>query len=133
MTTPQTTVTDDEPGLVGNRIGQVFVPVRDLRAAAAWYGWLLGVSPGPLSHQDTICDLPMTGEVGLALDANRPDFSTDGPPRFFFWCDDVGATHRRLLAADVPIDVEPLDIGSVVLLQFRDPDGNPLMACQRQS
>jgi catechol 2,3-dioxygenase-like lactoylglutathione lyase family enzyme len=117
-------------GVVTNRIGQVFVPVRDLRAAAAWYGWLLGVSPGDPSHEDTICDLPMAGDVRLALDANRPDFSTDGPPRFFFWCDDVHEAHRRLAAAEVVIEAGPVDIGSVTFLQFRDPDGNPLMACQ---
>lgn len=69
----------------------------------------------------------------LALDANRPDFTPDGPPRFFFWSDDLAATvaHLRRLGVRITSDVE--DIGSVFFVQFEDPDGNPLMVCQRAS
>jgi catechol 2,3-dioxygenase-like lactoylglutathione lyase family enzyme len=118
------------PSPVRSRIGQVFVPVRDLRPAAEWYGWLLGAVPAEPSHEDTICALPMEGDVGLALDANHADFATDGPPRFFFWSDDIDATARALRAAQVEIELGPQDIGSVTFLQFRDRDGNLLMACQ---
>lgn len=114
-----------------NHIGQVFIPVRDMAAAAAWYGALLGVDPGTPSHEQTICDLPAAGDVGLALDANRPDFVADGPPRFFWWVEDLPAVRAHLEALDVEVQGEIQDIGSVSFLQFRDPDGNLLMACAR--
>lgn len=112
-------------------IGQVFIPVRDMGAAIRWYADLLGFEPGEVSHEGTIFDIPTEGETRLALDANRPDFDPSGPPRFFFWTRDMGGTVRHLhdLGIKPTSDVE--DIGSVFFVQFEDPDGNPLMVCQR--
>ena len=116
---------------IENRIGQVFIPVRDIARSARWYSAVLGLPELELSHGDTICDLPTVGETRLALDANRPDFDTSGPPRFFFWTDDMAATVEFLWELGVTLDSAVEDIGSVMFLQFRDPDGNPLMVCQR--
>lgn len=116
---------------IENRIGQVFIPVRDIARSARWYATLLGLPEPRLSHEDTICDLPTIGETRLALDANRPDFDTSGPPRFFFWTADMAATVAFLRGLGVELDSAVEDIGSVMFLQFRDPDGNPLMVCQR--
>ncbi|GAB3765480.1 putative enzyme related to lactoylglutathione lyase [Nocardioides ginsengisegetis] len=112
-------------------IGQVFIPVREMDRAVEWYARLLGFDPGEVSHEGTIFDIPTEGETRLALDANRPDFETSGPPRFFFWTHDMAATvgHLRRLGVRITSDVE--DIGSVFFVQFEDPDGNPLMVCQR--
>lgn len=112
-------------------IGQVFIPVRDMTAAIRWYADLLGFEPGAVSHEGTIFDIPTDGETRLALDANRPDFDPSGPPRFFFWTQDMRATltHLQVLGIKTTSDVE--DIGSVFFVQFEDPDGNPLMVCQR--
>lgn len=112
-------------------IGQVFIPVSDITRSAAWYSRLLGLPVAEASHQNTIYDLPMEGETRLALDANRPDFDPSGPPRFFFWTDDIAATVEFLRQLDAVIDSEVTDIGSVFFVQFRDPDGNPLMVCQQ--
>jgi len=60
-----------------------------------------------------------------------PDFEPSGPPRFFFWTDDIAATVDFLGQLDVRLDSDVTDIGSVLFVQFRDPDGNPLMVCQR--
>lgn len=111
-----------------NRIGQVFIPVRDMAAAAPWYARLLGLPENVASHEGTILDLPTLGDVGLALDSNR-DFTADGPPRFFWWVDDLEAvrTHLDDLGVEVVGAIE--DVGSVSFLQFRDLDGNLLMAC----
>ena len=116
---------------VRRHIGQVFIPVRDMARSARWYAPVLGFELDPTSHGGTILDIPTEGETRLALDANRPDFTADGPPRFFFWTDDMRATvaHLRGLGVTITSDVE--DIGSVHFLQFEDPDGNPLMVCQR--
>ena len=112
-------------------VGQVFIPVRDMARAIPWYADLLGFEPGEVSHEGTIFDIPTEGETRLALDANRPDFDPSGPPRFFLWTEDMAATlgHLQRLGVKVTSDVE--DIGSVFFVQFEDPDGNPLMVCQR--
>ncbi|WP_191280764.1 VOC family protein [Nocardioides flavus (ex Wang et al. 2016)] len=112
-------------------VGQVFIPVRDMPAAVRWYAELLGFPPGETSHDGTIFDIPTDGETRLALDANRTDFDTAGPPRFFLWTHDIAAVvdHLRELGVVITSDVE--DIGSVFFVQFEDPDGNPLMVCQR--
>ncbi len=112
-------------------VGQVFIPVRDMSSAVAWYADLLGFQPDTATHGGTIFDIPTEGETRLALDGNRPDFETSGPPRFFLWTQDMAATVRHLdgLGANITSDVE--DIGSVSFVQFEDPDGNPLMVCQR--
>ena len=74
----------------------MFIPVRDVPAAADWYAALLGIQPGDITHHGTICDLPAEGDVRLALDGNRPDFTADGPPRFFWWADDLDEVRRHL-------------------------------------
>ncbi|MDP9885657.1 putative enzyme related to lactoylglutathione lyase [Sinomonas atrocyanea] len=113
-------------------VGQVFIPVRDMRRSAEWYARLLGFEQGDPSHGGTIFDIPTDGGTRLALDATQPDFIPSGPPRFFFWTADMAATleHLRRLGTVVTSDVE--DIGSVFFVQFEDPDGNPLMVCQRK-
>ena len=116
---------------IQSRVGQVFIPVRDMGTSVQWYSALLGFEPGAASHDDTIYDIPTDGETRLALDANRPEFDPSGPPRFFFWTDDMGATLEHLRALDVTITSAVEDIGSVFFVQFEDPDGNALMACQR--
>ena len=116
---------------VRRQIGQVFVPVRDMERSARWYGALLGFEPDPASHGGTILDVPVEDGPRLALDANRPDFADDGPPRFFFWTDDMAATIEHLRRLKVRITSPVEDIGSVFFVQFEDPDGNALMVCQR--
>ncbi len=115
-----------------NRVGQIFIPVRDMAAAAAWYGALLGLPPGAPTHEDRIYDLPAVGDVRVALDAHHPGFTADGPPRFFWWADDLTAVRDHLRALGVEVVGDVTDIGSVAFLQFRDPDGNLLMACERR-
>jgi catechol 2,3-dioxygenase-like lactoylglutathione lyase family enzyme len=115
---------------IQNRIGNVFIPVSDMRRSIEWYSRVLGYDPGPTSHDGTIHDIPTVGETGLALDANRPAFDPDGPPRFFWWTEDLRATYSFLDSLGVELASEIEDIGSVAFLQFRDPDGNLLMVCQ---
>jgi predicted enzyme related to lactoylglutathione lyase len=109
----------------------VFIPVRDMSAAIGWYSALLGMTTTDASHEGTIYDLPaVAGGPGLALDANRPDFTADGPPRFFWLADSLDAARAHLEALGIEITLEQ-NIGSVSFLQFADPDGNALMVCAR--
>jgi len=117
---------------ISRHVGQVFIPVRDMRRAARWYSELLGFhhEPDHLGHEDTIYDIPTEAGPRLCLDANRPDFVPSGPARFFFWTDDMdGAVrHLRAVGADHVSDVH--DIGSLTFVTFTDPDGNLLMVAE---
>jgi catechol 2,3-dioxygenase-like lactoylglutathione lyase family enzyme len=116
---------------IRRHVGQVFIPVRDIRRSARWYADVLGFEPPAASHGGTIVDIPVVDGPRLCLDANRPDFTADGPPRFFFWTDDIAGTVSHLRSLEIAITSDVEDIGSVFFVQFADPDGNPLMVCQR--
>lgn len=124
-------MTERRTSPIQRHVGQVFIPVRDMESSARWYGEVLGFEPGAPSHGDTILDIPTDDGPGLALDANRPDFTADDPPRFFLWTDDMAATVEHLQRLGVRITSSVADIGSVFFVQFEDPDGNALMVCQR--
>lgn len=119
------------PSPIQRVVGQVFIPVRDMAEAVPWYAALLGFESGGTSHGGTICDIPTEGGTRLALDANQPDCSRSGPPRFFFWTEDLEATLEHLRTLDATVTSEVEDIGSVSFVQFEDLDGNPLMVCRR--
>lgn len=115
---------------VQNQIGAVFIPVSDMQRAIAWYSALLGLPQTETSHEGKIYNLPMRGDTALMLDAHKP-VSNSSQPLCFFWTDDILATYDFLKQQEIePLDV-PEDIGSVTTLTFKDPDGNLLMACQR--
>lgn len=119
---------------LSTRVGQVFIPVRDMSSAVEWYARLFGfeVGAGQLGHDDTIFDIPTDGPPYLSLDSNRPDFVASGPARCFFLTDDIEATVAHLDALDVA-DVSLIeDIGSLRFVTFSDPDGNVLIAAERR-
>ena len=88
---------------IQHAVGQMFIPVRDMTRAVAWYADLLGIDPGDTSHDGTTFDSPTDGDTRLALDVNRPDFDPSGPPRFLLWTGDMAATmgHLRHLGVKV--------------------------------
>jgi catechol 2,3-dioxygenase-like lactoylglutathione lyase family enzyme len=116
-----------------NRIGQVFIPVSDIKRSSEWYCRILGVEAGALSHEDRIFDVPVQGETRLCLDAHLPVSSTSVQPICFFWTDDLDATQRFLQQNDVQIVGDKVDAGSLAFLVFRDPDGNLLMVSEPHS
>jgi catechol 2,3-dioxygenase-like lactoylglutathione lyase family enzyme len=115
---------------VVNRIGQVFIPVRDIQVSAEWYCRILGVDAGEFSHEDRIFDVPVQGEAKLCLDAHKPVTSTSVQPICFFWTADMVATKQFLQENEVEIVGDVTDAGSLDLLVFKDPDGNLLMVCE---
>jgi predicted enzyme related to lactoylglutathione lyase len=118
---------------IQNRIGQVFVPVSDMSRAIAWYSRLLGVPTQETLHEGTIYDVPMAGEARLALDATKGCTSRSCQPLFFLWTVDIHGAYDYLRSNDVQIIGDIMDIGSVTILTFADPDGNLLMVCQRNN
>lgn len=120
------------PSLPG-RIDTVFLPVRELVPAAAWYARVLGWPQ--LWRNDGIVVLGVEGATPLTLVRHRypglPDAPADEPFRplahvaFNFHAADLGGAHRRL--RELGVEVGPIvDHGPVQEFRFRDPDGNPL-------
>ncbi len=117
---------------IQNRIGTVFVPVSDMQRAVARYSQLFGLKPGATSHEGGIYDVPMVGETGLLLDANKPITGHSAQPLCLFLTDDISASLDWLRELNIEVTGGPEDIGSVVFATFKDPDGNALMVCQRK-
>jgi predicted enzyme related to lactoylglutathione lyase len=115
---------------IENRIGNVFVPLSDMQRAVAWYSRLFGLEQGQTSHEGGIYDVPMAGETGSILDANKPVTGHSAQPLCLFLTDDISASLQWLRELGVEITGEPRDIGSVIFATFKDPDGNELMVCQ---
>jgi predicted enzyme related to lactoylglutathione lyase len=114
---------------IDNKIGAVFIPVSDMRQAIEWYSRLLGQPVKTTSHEGRIYDFPMRGDVGLVLDSHRP-VDNSSQPLCFFWTSKIH--HARRFLADLKVEIvrELDDVGSVLTLTFKDPDGNLLMVCQ---
>jgi catechol 2,3-dioxygenase-like lactoylglutathione lyase family enzyme len=100
-------------------IAGVEIGVRDLRAAAAFYGGLLGA---PADDRLRLVEVP-DGRPGGWVDDDRQL----GVRHLAFYVGDVDAEAERLRAAGVALDVEPMTAtGDVRLAFFRDPDGTQL-------
>jgi catechol 2,3-dioxygenase-like lactoylglutathione lyase family enzyme len=119
---------EDSP--IINRIGQVFIPVSDIKRSAEWYNRLFGVEGGHLGHHDQIYDVPMQGEARLSLDAHKPLTGNSVQPICFFWTGDISATREFLVESDVELVGDVQDAGSLYFLIFKDPDDNLLMVCE---
>ncbi|MDQ5853468.1 MAG: VOC family protein [Chloroflexota bacterium] len=116
---------------IENRIGQVFIPVSNMERAIAWYSRMFDLPVDQTSHGGTIYDVPMEGDTGLVLDANKPVVTNSVQPLCFFWTADIHAARDFLWANAVELVGPIQDIGSVSFLTFKDPDNNLLMVCQR--
>jgi catechol 2,3-dioxygenase-like lactoylglutathione lyase family enzyme len=100
-------------------IAGVEIGVRDLRAAEAFYGGLLGAPP---DERLALVELP-DGRPGGWVDDDRQL----GVRHLAFYVADVDAEAERLRAAGVELTLEPTSAtGDVRLAFFRDPDGTLL-------
>ncbi len=113
---------------IENRIGAVFVPVSNIQSAIEWYSSLLGTPVTEVTHEGRIYDMPMQG-AGLILDGHKPVVNSS-QPLCFLWTKDIHAAHAFLLEKDIEVVGQIQNIGSVLTLTLKDPDGNLLMICQ---
>ena len=123
------------PGRLFKRIDTVFLPVRDLDQAIAWYSAHLGL--GLLWKGEGVAALKV-GETPLSLVQHRfpglkeppQDFEfrpvTEVP--FNFFTGDIQKAHAALQAAGIDVS-EIVDQGRITDFQFKDPDGNLLGVC----
>lgn len=116
-----------------NRIASVFVHVTNLRRAAEWYSRLLGLplleerlNGGPVYW----FDLQGTHLILDSNSANRqnPGWREEMLPSFMFPARDIDDAYRYTKEKAEPF-FEPEHHGSMAYFNFRDLEGNALMAC----
>lgn len=122
---------------VKNKIGGMFVSVRDVAKARDWYRGLLGLPADqtPLDGQH-LCVVPLEGGRDLILD-EMPEWGGDAPdgppvyqtPAFMFDTDDIHAAHAFMSACGGEIVTGVNEFDRMGWFAFRDPDGNLLMVC----
>jgi predicted enzyme related to lactoylglutathione lyase len=113
-------------------VSTVLCQVADMNRATAFYRDVLGLTPGVSSPYWSDFQL---GSVKLGL---HPPFEGSEPPYALpnkGWIlgietDDIRGLRQRLVAAGGWVSSGFHDIPGGVVMDFRDPDGNPLQAVQ---
>ncbi len=107
------------------------LPVRDLDAAIAWYGEVLGF-PLVFRMDDVGWAEVATETPGVTIGLSQvEEVKTDGGATVTFGVRDVPSARGQMEARGVRFDGETQVIpGMVVLATFFDPDGNALMLYQ---
>ncbi|MFB9329814.1 VOC family protein [Paenibacillus aurantiacus] len=119
---------------VRNKVGGIFIPVRDIERARSWYCQVLGLNEADCPvHFGHLCPLPMEG-TGIVLDT-MPRWGGSDPggappiatPAFMLLTGDLEGSLQflREIGADLVTGIEH-DHWFVV----KDPDGNLLMVCR---
>ncbi len=106
------------------KLDAVFVHVTDMSRSLNWYCRLLDLPRPDTSHENMICDLPMSGDTGILLDAYpKPTCPRGAGPRIMLNATDLDAALAlaRTLSSSV---TDPEDIGSAVVFYLEDPDAN---------
>ncbi|WP_307344954.1 VOC family protein [Metabacillus malikii] len=120
---------------IKNRIGGVFIPVRNLKKSIEWYKKILGLDEGK-EYFGHIFVAPMEGTAELVLDAmpkwrnEDGDISTYNVPSIQFTTEDIQASYQFMKDNNVELVTEIQDNFYFV---FKDPDGNLLMICKETS
>lgn len=128
--------TTTTPAITG--VDFVTIPVRDLDAARAFYGDVLGLEPGKLWQRGDTPALGAefeTGTVTLAL-ANLAGIGREHRPNaapVALQVADVAAARAALEARGVQFHGETMDTGVCHMAHFADPDGNQLMLHARHA
>jgi catechol 2,3-dioxygenase-like lactoylglutathione lyase family enzyme len=116
-----------------NKIGNVFIPVRDIEKARTWYCKFLGLNPDCEIMLGHLCPLPMEG-AGVILDTmpmwggkepgGAPNLQT---PAFMFMTNDLQASYNYAIENNVTLVT---DIQHDKWFVIKDPDDNMLMICK---
>ncbi|MGO4537833.1 VOC family protein [Paenibacillus sp. 2TAB19] len=119
---------------IKNKVGSIFVPVRDIEKSRSWYCRVMGLREEDCSIMGGhLCPLPMDG-VGIILDT-MPMWGGDRPegapsiqtPAFMLMTDDLQGSFdfMKQLGVELVTEIEH-DHWFVV----KDPDGNKVMICR---
>ncbi|SMF82783.1 Catechol 2,3-dioxygenase [Paenibacillus uliginis N3/975] len=119
---------------IQNKVGSIFVPVRDIEKSREWYCTLLGIDPESCSIVNGhLCPLPMQG-TGVILDT-MPMWGGEEPggaphittPAFMLLTNDLEASYNYAKVTGVNLVT---DIEHEHWFVIKDPDGNLLMVCK---
>lgn len=131
--------TNDSPAAktspILNKVGSIFVPVRDIEKSRSWYCRVLGLNETEVQILNGhLCPLPMMDGAGIILDT-MPMWGGDRPegpptietPAFMLLTEDLQGSlaYMKEIGADLVTEIEH-DHWFVV----KDPDGNKLMICR---
>jgi catechol-2,3-dioxygenase len=119
---------------IKNKVGSIFVPVRDIEKSCSWYCLVLGLNEADCEIvSGHLCPLPMEG-TGVILDT-MPKWGGDQPggapsietPAFMLMTEDLQGSldYMKELGVELVTEIEH-DHWFVV----KDPDGNKLMICR---
>lgn len=119
---------------VKNKVGSIFVPVRDIEKSRSWYCQVLGLNEDDCNIMNGhLCPLPMEG-TEIILDT-MPKWGGDQPrgapsietPAFMLMTEDLRSSfdYMKKIGVELVTEIEH-DHWFVV----KDPDGNKLMICR---
>lgn len=119
---------------IKNKVGSIFVPVRNIEKSRTWYCRVLGLNEADCEIvSGHLCPLPMEG-TGVILDT-MPKWGGDGPggapnietPCYMLMTEDLQGSlnYMKELGVELVTEIEH-DHWFVV----KDPDGNKLMICR---
>lgn len=118
-----------------NKVGSIFVPVRDIEKSRSWYCGVLGLDEADAQIMNGhLCPLPMMDGAGIILDT-MPMWGGDQPggappietPAFMLLTEDLQGSldYMKKLGVELVTEIQH-DHWFVV----KDPDGNKLMICR---
>ncbi|MNI78498.1 Glyoxalase-like domain protein [compost metagenome] len=119
---------------IKNKVGSIFVPVRDIEKSRSWYCRVLGLNEDECEIlSGHLCPLPMEG-TGVILDT-MPMWGGDKPggapsietPVFMLMTDNLQGSLDYMKEIGVELVTE---IEHNHWFVVKDPDGNKLMICQ---
>lgn len=119
---------------VKNKVGSIFVPVRDIEKSRRWYCQVLGLREEDCSIMNGhLCPLPMEG-TAVILDT-MPKWGGDQPggapsietPAFMLMTEDLQSSLEYMKTIGVELVTE---IEHNHWFVVKDPDGNKLMICR---
>ena len=118
---------------LARKVNAVFIHVSDLKKSAEWYSTLLGVPFNRDEVESPVYNIPVSSQTGLTLDDHSfdPGFSLSPSNHvlFNFHTDDIDEAYRFVKNTGAEITREIERIKGFAYFNFRDPDGNVLMAC----
>lgn len=119
---------------IKNKVGSIFVPVRDIEKSRSWYCRVLGIPETECDIMNGhLCPLPMQG-TGVILDT-MPKWGGDQPegapsidtPAFMLLTEDLEGSLQYMKELEVELVTE---IEHDHWFVVKDPDGNKLMICR---
>ncbi|PPA70439.1 VOC family protein [Jeotgalibacillus proteolyticus] len=114
--------------IISTKAGAIFIPVSSIENAREWYCSLLGLEPEYEIIAGHLCCIPFDNNgLNLVLDSNIYDKdAVYKNPAFHFNTDDIQKAYQFLQDKNIEIVTE---IENGHWFNFKDPDGNLLMAC----